>query len=86
MKTVLLLLAGSIVLSSMFYATLLSANDTRKVSEFEIVISFDRGADSIELACSEGCAWVTASIPCGPDSPCSAEINSRGTVTPARSK
>lgn len=86
MKTVLLLLVSSIVLGSMFYATLLKASDARKVSEFEIVISFDRSADTIVLACSEGCAWVTVSIPCGPDSPCSAEINGRGTVIPARKK
>lgn len=85
MKTMPLLLVGSIALSSLFYATQLSASDKRKVSEFEIVISFDRSADTIELACSEGCAWVSMSIPCGPDAPCSAEINGRGSVMPARS-
>lgn len=86
MKSVLLLLVGSVALSSLLYATLISASDRRNVSEFEIVLSFDRSADTIELACSEGCAWVTMSIPCGPDSPCSAEIDGRGSVMPARSR
>jgi hypothetical protein len=84
MKKVLMFGTTLIVLATSLVATILKADDPVEVNEFAFRIHLDRESESMVLSCSVGCAWETLTFDCGPTSACSAEIDERGAVTPAR--
>jgi hypothetical protein len=86
MKKVLMFGVTLMILATSVIATILQADDPVEVNEFAFRIHLDRESGNMVLSCSVGCAWETLTFDCGPTSACSAEIDERGVITPARSK
>lgn len=86
MKTRFLLVASLVILGGILHATVFRAADAQTVSTFKIELSLDRSENRVDLACSEGCAWETASFKCAPGASCIATIDGYGIVTPVGSQ